>query len=58
MQTSIVDRLLKNMGNMHELGRQRAFELGNPFYANLKKMASIIEKKCQPEKSIWLRSRL
>ena len=29
---SIVDRLLKNMGNMHELGRQRAFELGNPFY--------------------------
>ena len=31
--TSIVDRLLKNMGNMHELGRQRAFELGNPFYA-------------------------
>ena len=31
--TSIVDRLLKHMGNMHELGRQRAFELGNPFYA-------------------------
>lgn len=30
---SIVDRLLQNMGNMHELGRQRAFELGNPFYA-------------------------
>jgi hypothetical protein len=30
---SRVDRLLKNMGNMHELGRQRAFELGNPFYA-------------------------
>lgn len=21
------------MSNMHELGRQRAFELGNPFYA-------------------------
>lgn len=33
---SIVDRLLKNMGNMHELGRQRAFELGNPFYAQFK----------------------
>ena len=32
-KTSIVDRLLQNMGNMHELGRQRAFELGNPFYA-------------------------
>ncbi|HET7116534.1 MAG TPA: hypothetical protein VFI29_08590 [Hanamia sp.] len=29
---SIVERLLKNMDNMHELGRQRAFELGNPFY--------------------------
>ena len=34
--SSIVDRLLKNMGNMHELGRQRAFELGNPFYAQFK----------------------
>jgi len=33
---SIVDRLLKNMDNMHELGRQRAFELGNPFYAQFK----------------------
>ena len=33
---SVVDRLLKNMGNMHELGRQRAFELGNPFYAQFK----------------------
>ena len=33
MKESIVDRLLKNMGNMHELGKQRAFELGNPFYA-------------------------
>lgn len=33
---SIVDRLLKNMGNMHELGKQRAFELGNPFYARFK----------------------
>ncbi|HEY0174893.1 MAG TPA: hypothetical protein VGC08_00855 [Pedobacter sp.] len=31
--SSIVDRLLRNMGNMHELGRQRAFELGNPLYA-------------------------
>jgi hypothetical protein len=32
-ETSTVDRLLRNMTNMHELGRQRAFELGNPFYA-------------------------
>jgi hypothetical protein len=29
----IVDKLLANMDNIHELGRQRAFELGNPFYA-------------------------
>lgn len=29
---SIVDRLLKNMGNMHEPGKQRAFELENSFY--------------------------
>ncbi len=29
----IVDRLLANIDNIHELGRQRAFELGNPFYA-------------------------
>ncbi len=24
------------MTNMHELGRQRAFELGNPFYGQFK----------------------
>lgn len=30
--SSVAERLLKNMNNMHELGRQRAFELGNPFY--------------------------
>jgi len=29
----IVDQLLENIDNIHELGRQRAFELGNPFYA-------------------------
>jgi hypothetical protein len=29
----VVDRLLTNIDNIHELGRQRAFELGNPFYA-------------------------
>jgi hypothetical protein len=32
-RSSIVDELLKNINNIHELGRQRAFELGNPFYA-------------------------
>jgi hypothetical protein len=32
-RSSIVDKLLANIDNIHELGRQRAFELGNPFYA-------------------------
>ena len=27
------DSLLKNLNNLHELGRQRAFELGNPYYS-------------------------
>ncbi len=31
-----VDQLLENINNLHELGRQRAFELGNPFYAKYK----------------------
>lgn len=34
MERSIlVDKLLTNINSIHELGRQRAFELGNPFYA-------------------------
>lgn len=32
MEKSIVDQLLIGIDNIHELGRQRAFELGNPFY--------------------------
>jgi len=28
-----IEKLLANINNIHELGRQRAFELGNPFYA-------------------------
>jgi len=32
--SQFVDQLLENINNLHELGRQRAFELGNPFYAN------------------------
>jgi hypothetical protein len=43
--TSIVDRLLKNMGNMHELGRQRAFELGNPFYAQFEEDGGYYRKE-------------
>ncbi len=27
-----VTRLLENLNSLHELGRQRCFELGNPFY--------------------------
>lgn len=29
---NLIDRLLSNLNNFAELGRQRAFELGNPFY--------------------------
>lgn len=30
------ENLLRGINNMHELGRQRAFELGNPYYAKEK----------------------
>ncbi|QXV65568.1 hypothetical protein INP83_00250 [Mucilaginibacter sp. 21P] len=32
-RSQLVYKLLSNMDNIHELGRQRAFELGNPFYS-------------------------
>jgi len=32
-RSDIVNSLLANINNIHELGRQRAFELGNPFHA-------------------------
>ena len=44
-QTWAVDRLLKNMGKMHELGRQRAFELGNPFYAQFEEDGGYYRKE-------------
>lgn len=44
-QTWIVDRLLQNMGNMLELGRQRAFELGNPFYAQFEEDGGYYRKE-------------
>ncbi len=50
---SIVDRLLKNMGNMHELGRQRAFELGNPFYAQFAEDGGYWRRKCQMAINTW-----
>ncbi|MFI5160484.1 MAG: hypothetical protein ACHQHN_04365 [Sphingobacteriales bacterium] len=34
--SDFIDQLLENIDNLHELGRQRAFELGNPFYAKYK----------------------
>jgi hypothetical protein len=43
--TSIVPSLLKNMSNMHEMGRQRAFELGNPFYAQFKEDGGYYRKE-------------
>lgn len=29
---SLIERLLSNLNNFADLGRQRALELGNPFY--------------------------
>lgn len=43
--TSIVDKLLQNMDNMHELGRQRAFELGKPFYGKFKEDGGYYRKE-------------
>lgn len=42
---SIVDRLLVNINNIHELGRQRAFELGNPFYAKYEEDGGFYRKE-------------
>ena len=42
---SIVSRLLENMNNMHEHGRQRAFELGNPFYAQFEEHGPYYRKE-------------
>ncbi len=44
-KSSIVDRLLKNINNIHELGRQRAFELGNPFYAMYEEDGGLYRKE-------------
>ena len=33
---AIFDRLLQNLNNIHEIGRQQALELGNPYYAQFK----------------------
>jgi hypothetical protein len=33
MITSAKIDFLDNLNNLHELGRQRAFELGNPYYS-------------------------
>jgi hypothetical protein len=46
MRSSVVDRLLKNMSNMHELGRQQAFELGNPFYGKYTEDGEYWRKEC------------
>lgn len=32
-QSPTVEKLVRNMDNMYLLGKQRAFELGNPYYA-------------------------
>lgn len=49
----IIDRLLKNMTNMHELGRERAFELGNPFYGRFEEDGDYWRKEL-PSGEIYL----
>jgi hypothetical protein len=43
--SSTVERLLRNMTNMHELGRQQAFERGNPFYAQFEEDGGYYRKE-------------
>ena len=45
MEESIIDRLLRNMTNMHEIGRQLAFERGNPFYAQFEEDGGYYRKE-------------
>lgn len=44
-RSRLVDRLTRNMNNLHELGRQRAFELGNPFYAQFEEDGEYYRKE-------------
>jgi len=48
-----VDRLLTNINNIHELGRQRAFELGNPFYARYEGDGEYYHKELPAGSNIW-----
>jgi ssDNA-specific exonuclease RecJ len=44
-RSPLLQRLTKNMNNLHELGRQRAFELGNPFYAKFSEDGAYYRKE-------------
>jgi len=50
---SFVDNLLKNINNIHELGKQRAFELGNPFYAKYEGDGELYHKE-MPTGEVYL----
>lgn len=52
-RSQTVETLLKNIDNLHELGRQRAFELGNPFYAKLEGDGELYHKE-MPTGEIYL----
>jgi len=45
MRPAILDRLLENMTNMHELGRQLAFERDRPFYGMYKEDGGYYRKE-------------
>jgi hypothetical protein len=42
---SKVGGLLNNLNNLHELGKQRAFELGNPFYSKYSQDGEYLRKE-------------
>jgi len=52
-EPSFVDKLLENIDNIHELGKQRAFELGNPFYAKYRGDGDLYHKE-MPSGEVYL----
>ncbi|MGN7990626.1 hypothetical protein ACTJKC_25040 [Pedobacter sp. 22226] len=49
----LIDRILSNLNNFAELGRQRAFELGNPYYYQVEEDGEYWRKE-MPDGRIFL----
>jgi len=52
-RSPVVVKLLENIDNIHELGKQRAFELGNPFHAKYKGDGDLYHKE-MPSGEVYL----